>query len=332
MSRVNSQFCEPKKMINVFIKLPVLIVFFLSLVACDRDEAVAPVAPTEPSVADSSSGEERLAEGDASPDLEEAPHGNFRVRLYPHKPTADQVLSLDVSGARNIRDYRWEHNGEVVPGAGEGTLGPGLFAKGDEVAVTVIADNGQVRIATLIHNSVPRVTGVEVNTRQVSDGEEIELIPTAFDVDNDPIEYRYTWLVDGVEDPNSKDSTYVASGLQRGDEIGFIVTPFDGEEEGFVYQGRYQVENAAPRFSSRPPERITGGSYRYLAQADDPDGDSLTYALVEGPPGMTIDGSSGKITWDIGEDQAGVYPVKIQAEDAEGKKAVQAFNVDVARP
>jgi VCBS repeat-containing protein len=70
--------------------------------------------------------------------------------------------------------------------------------------------------------------------------------------------------------------------------------------------------------------------YTYAAGATDVDGDALTYRLVDGPPGATVDGTSGLLTWQ--PVQAGVYHFVLSAEDGKGGTAEQQFDLEVLRP
>ena len=55
--------------------------------------------------------------------------------------------------------------------------------------------------------------------------------------------------------------------------------------------------NGPPVIVSTPPEQAAPGrTYRYQAEAVDPDGDPLTWSLDQGPAGMAID-ADGQVTW-----------------------------------
>jgi len=89
--------------------------------------------------------------------------------------------------------------------------------------------------------------------------------------------------------------------------------------------------NRAPRFTSI---YSTGGElgvqYQYTASAQDDDGDALAFSLVNGPAGMAIGGSSGKVTWT--PSSAGYFPVVVKVSDGMGGEAQQEFAVWVAGP
>jgi VCBS repeat-containing protein len=61
---------------------------------------------------------------------------------------------------------------------------------------------------------------------------------------------------------------------------------------------------------------------RYQAQATDVDGDPLSYRLLAGPDGATIDPLSGLLTWNA---RPGQYQFVIRVEDGHGGSADQSF-------
>ena len=63
--------------------------------------------------------------------------------------------------------------------------------------------------------------------------------------------------------------------------------------------------------------------------ATDADGDFLTYRLASGPPGMTVDGLSGRVNWLTSIADAGLHPVGVTVDDPYGGQAVDAWDVDV---
>ena len=88
--------------------------------------------------------------------------------------------------------------------------------------------------------------------------------------------------------------------------------------------------NRAPIVETVPVvEASAGRPYRYDVEATDPDGDPLSYQLVTGPEGMTIDPATGAIAWTPGEDVLGNHAVTVRVEDGRGGFAEQRFDVSV---
>jgi hypothetical protein len=79
-----------------------------------------------------------------------------------------------------------------------------------------------------------------------------------------------------------------------------------------------------------------GVAYSYDVNAVDPEGDTLTYALTQSPTGMTINATTGVISWTPAGNQAGANPVTVQVTDngttngaPDSKSATQSFTVTV---
>jgi hypothetical protein len=73
--------------------------------------------------------------------------------------------------------------------------------------------------------------------------------------------------------------------------------------------------------------------YTYDADADDDEGDSLTWSLTTNPTGMTIDSSTGVVSWDQADvaTAAGTsVPVTIQVVDAYGGIGTQSYTIAVS--
>lgn len=69
--------------------------------------------------------------------------------------------------------------------------------------------------------------------------------------------------------------------------------------------------------------------YRYDSDAIDPDGDSLTYSIENGPGGLIINSTTGELLWAASPDQVGVHDVTIAADDGRAGIATQSFKIEV---
>ena len=70
-----------------------------------------------------------------------------------------------------------------------------------------------------------------------------------------------------------------------------------------------------------------GGEYTTTVSATDADGDNVTYAFQNAPPGATIDSTSGEIRWT--PDTPGEFLFSVTANDSQGGTAIQDFEVTV---
>lgn len=87
---------------------------------------------------------------------------------------------------------------------------------------------------------------------------------------------------------------------------------------------------SGPRITTSPGvEAIVGLLYLYQPVASDPDGDPLSFELIQGPEGLQLDPVTGRLEWTPGLDQAGSHPVEFAVEDGRGGQSRQAFTVVV---
>lgn len=96
----------------------------------------------------------------------------------------------------------------------------------------------------------------------------------------------------------------------------------------FLFTGCF-LFNSSPVIESTPVTTAKEGAvYTYDVEATDPNGDTLTYSLTVNPTGMTINSTTGVITWAPTEDQIGENEVKIEVSD-QYKSTTQSFSITV---
>jgi RHS repeat-associated protein len=129
--------------------------------------------------------------------------------------------------------------------------------------------------------------------------------------------YDFTGLING-------------GALNPGNTTGTLSLAFsDPHGVRFTYDLVFFGElNEPPAFTTVPVVAAdAGASYRYASRAEDPDGDPLTYTLVTGPAGMSVDVASGLVSWSPQSSDVGNHNVGIRADDGRGGSAVQQFTV-----
>jgi hypothetical protein len=249
------------------------------------------------------------------------------VTILPEAPAASTDLKAVCSRTDGVQ-YRWEQNGQVIPGEEGAILTAGKrFSKGDTITVTV-RDQATTASATVtIKNTLPMVTSVALTPENISRGLDLSAQPTGHDADGDPVQFVYAWSVNGKELP---DTGAVLRGdrFKRGDTVSLSVTASDSEGTGVPLMTRpIVIQNAPPRFVSTPPSAFQSDVYRYEAEAEDPDNDLLTYSLLAAPPGMSINPQSGTIALEITRERAGTHQIEIAVQDPFGAKTTQSYSL-----
>jgi RHS repeat-associated protein len=124
------------------------------------------------------------------------------------------------------------------------------------------------------------------------------------------------------------------------DSIGNMLTAVDqsGNQTSYSYAennyGPHQLTSVAiggasidqaPAFTSTPVKSVDeGASYSYQLAATDPEAGSVSFSLVAGPDGMTINGNN-QVVWQVGALDAGEYLVLIEASDQSGNSSQQGY-------
>lgn len=96
----------------------------------------------------------------------------------------------------------------------------------------------------------------------------------------------------------------------------------------FLFSG-CALLNSEPVIESDPVTTAKEGvAYTYEVEATDPNGDTLEFSLLVHPTGMTINSTTGVISWTPTEAQIGANEVEIEVSDLY-KSATQAFTIGV---
>ncbi|MFO0847151.1 MAG: putative Ig domain-containing protein [Gemmataceae bacterium] len=110
--------------------------------------------------------------------------------------------------------------------------------------------------------------------------------------------------------------------VQVDDGIGNLAT------QSFAVEVTTDTPNRPPVITSAPVTRgAVGKGYSYPVTARDPDGDPVIFSLIDLPAGMTIDKTTGAVTWT--PTAAGSPTVTVLAADPNGGRAVQTFALRV---
>ncbi|MGB9748420.1 MAG: putative Ig domain-containing protein [Candidatus Woesearchaeota archaeon] len=258
------------------------------------------------------------------------------VSVLPDSPVTSHDLLcvydfVDFDGDVDLSFVRWYRNGVLLNYTG--VLLPSSFTgKGDVFVCEVLPFDGKDygipvnSSAVAIGNSCPVVHLAENYT--VVEGELLEIIINATDPDNDNLTYAVSYAPSN-SNLTGNIFTWRPSFTQSG---AYHVTFTVSDSYCYVGQGVVifvsESGNHNPYFISTP---ITTGvveeTYVYDSNAVDPDNDTLIYSLVEFPINMTINPTTGVITWV--PKTTGSFKVTIRAEDGKGGYALQSYSISV---
>ena len=296
-----------------------------------------------------------LACGDSSNPPEQssgfAPHGTAATTsgeneapvldsaaLVPSNASAADALAVEVHAADADNDrltmtYEWYKDGEQVPELHDSYVPAGTFERGDRVHALVYCSDRQHQVSLqtadlVIQNAPPRVDSVSITPPRPSGTDLIEAVATGHDPDSDDFTYDYRWMKNGQPIPGATGSRLEPGTVKRGDQLSVAVLARDSNDMGpSVSSAPITIQNASPQITSQPVYELgPAGHYTYEVAAKDPDGDEpLRYELEQAPPGMTVDVTSGRITWQVPADAKGTYQIELAVSDGYGGKTLQNY-------
>jgi hypothetical protein len=198
---------------------------------------------------------------------------------------------------------------------------------GYEVSINVtdgMATNIQTYII-VVPNRPPRMTNTTIPDAIVGVLYTYDI--PAIDDDGNDLNFGLLSVIPGMMiDPSSGRITWIPD--KAGD---YPVSVRISDRKDTIYYNftiRVSSGNRNPQITTTPgTSAITGMPYSYNVMASDEDGDFLTFSILKGPAGMTVNGTSGQISW-IPE-SAGIFNVQLKISDGRGGEATQEFMITV---
>ena len=219
------------------------------------------------------------------------------VSIDPADPgTTDALVavldeeSTDVDGDVISYVYMWYRDGSVAPSAVGGRVESELTAKGESWRMVAIPSDGEAsglsaEATVTIGNTAPSAPSISLSPSppRTTDTLSVTIDSPSTDVDGDPVEYRYSWTVDG-DSTGITDSFVDPSLTRRGETWSVTVIANDGELESGAVSRSAVIENSAPTLAgvTLTPSTATAEDV-LLCEAIDPfdaDGDGVSLAYT----------------------------------------------------
>ncbi|CAN5612751.1 hypothetical protein BH11PLA2_BH11PLA2_40530 [soil metagenome] len=178
----------------------------------------------------------------------------------------------------------------------------------------------------------PAITSVPTTTAAVGNAYLYSVL--ASDAENDPLTFTLLQAPAGmvistvtgeiVWTPTASDLGPQTVIIQVSDGVGGFAT------QGFAIEVAAGVANQPPTITSNAPLLASAGTvFTYTLTATDPEGTALTYTLRRGPASMTVNPTTGEVTWTPTASDIGTVIVAFAVTDAGGAAAVQSFELQV---
>lgn len=144
----------------------------------------------------------------------------------------------------------------------------------------------------------PEITGVQLTPGAPTSQDVIHAQPFLKHSDMKFVKYSYRWYVNGEFVPDAKGNILVNKYFKKGDNIYCRIKAVRGNIASEpVDSDEIRIGNSPPFLNLMPvPPFDIPGEFRYTINAEDPDGDALTYRLLEPRDrDVIIDGKTGMI-------------------------------------
>lgn len=182
---------------------------------------------------------------------------------------------------------------------------------------------------TVGENQAPNVTSDPVTFAKL--GELYSYQVTGADPEGQPLAFQ---LINAPQGMTINTQTGLVQWSPTATQTGnFSVTVAVQDPAGAIGRQTFTLtaaDNATPVINSTAPTTTTAGlTYRYDVKAVDPDGDTLSYSLINAPQGMSID-ALGRLSWVTSIANVGVTPIELRVTDTDGASVSQLFDLTVA--
>ncbi|MDH4209896.1 MAG: putative Ig domain-containing protein [candidate division WOR-3 bacterium] len=250
------------------------------------------------------------------------------VTLLPLNPNVRseitaRILASDKDGDPITYLVKWFVNEDEI-GEGMSFTYPDI-KKGDKIFAEVTPYDGKTYGKTMrsgevtIGGMAPRIVSVSVMPEMVYvTTPQITLNALFEDADQDEIDLVVHWLVNDEVLPNTSNVLQLSSlGLKKNDVITGAAFADDGDDRSEPFPFEITIANSPPAFKMKIDSvKCATDSVYYALPIFDPDGDPLSFELLDAPSGIMIDKENGVIYGTAGQTE--VFEVFVRATDAEG--------------
>lgn len=149
----------------------------------------------------------------------------------------------------------------------------------------------------------PVITKVEFQPSAPTSTDIIQVVPALADPARMKlVRFSYQWFVNGKIIAEQEDQQLEKQYYKKGDEVYCRVKATMGIHDSKVVKSKeIEVKNSGPIIHAQEIDKVQiPGRFSYTINAEDPDGDPLTYRLVSPLElGIQLNPETGEIVWDI---------------------------------
>jgi hypothetical protein len=254
--------------------------------------------------------------------------GPYALEISPATASRNSTVNLIFTGfAASDAKIEWLLNGEPEESDSPNQFTLSQSRKGDTLqARAIIRDREVLSNKIEIVNAPPEITSAALLTDIVKPGDGLGIAVTGSDADGDDVSFLYEWSINGRPAGTGE---RIEGSVKRGDSVVVKVTPYDGESYGRSIVVERKIQNLPPLIQQHENFHFDGTVYTYQVKASDPDDDPLTYSIESPAEGMSIDKTSGLMTWNVPSEFKGRKSVSIVVADGHGGSAKYVLNISI---
>ena len=252
----------------------------------------------------------------------------YALEITPKTPARDSTVSLIFTGF-DVRDARieWLINGAIAESANPTQFRLSDARRGDTLQARAFIGGREILSNKVeIVNALPEITNIRLLPEAFKSGDDLSVAAEGNDPDGDNVTYLYEWTVNGKFAGNKEK---IEAPVKRGDKVCIRVTPCDREGQGRALVLNREIQNHPPVIQEHREFNFDGKTYTYQVKASDPDGDGLVYSLEGTPEGMSIDRSTGLITWKVPAEFKGNAGATAVVNDGNGGIARYSLKISI---
>ena len=263
-----------------------------------------------------------------------APSAVTEGQAYSFTPSASdpdgQSLSFSIAGKPTWASFNTA-NGQLagVPGAGTaGGYGNIRISVSDSMASATLP---AFSITVTASNQAPVISGVAATAGR--EGISYSFTPTASDPEGSTLSFSISNKPSWASFSNSSGRlSGTPPAGSAGNYGGIVITASDGNLTTSLAAFSINVAaNRTPSISGTPAATVTTGqAYSFTPNASDPDGNAISFSIVNKPTWASFSNSTGRLSGTPAQSAAGDYvEIRISASDGMATTTLPAFQVSV---
>jgi hypothetical protein len=278
-----------------------------------------------------------LPGGNSAPSILGTPASSVEAgSAYAFVPTASDAdgdpLTFSISGRPAWAAFSAQTGALTGTPPATGTFSNIVIGVSDGTSTVSLA-SFSITVTPSTANAAPLITGTPATS--ATEGVAYSFQPAASDADNDPLTYtianRPTWATFNTTTGRLQ-GTPGAAHVRAYNNVVIGVSDGKATAQLSAFSITVEAANVAPTISGTPATGATVGTqYAFLPTADDANGDTLTFSIVNRPSWASFNTTTGRLQGTPGAGNVGAFAtIGISVSDGQVSAALASFTINVS--